>query len=117
MLFDNNYELLHDRIDIRAISPITAKDYFVEGSTALLDAIGKTINKIARAQQQTAEEYRAEKVLFVITTAGMENASREYGYAGIKALVAEGLPISEIQRLSAYRPKKDSCAFLPKVRV
>lgn len=89
VLFDNNYELLHDRIDIRAISPITAKDYFVEGSTALLDAIGKTINKIARAQQQTAEEYRAEKVLFVITTDGMENASREYGYAEIKALVEQ----------------------------
>lgn len=46
VLFDNCYELLHDRIDIRAVQPITAKEYFVGGSTALLDAIGKTIHKI-----------------------------------------------------------------------
>lgn len=86
-LFDNNYELLHDRIDIRAVSPITEKEYYVGGSTALLDAIGLTINKIGNAQKHTAEAYRADKVLFVITTDGMENASREYDYSKIKAMV------------------------------
>ena len=61
VLFDNNYELLHDRIDIKAISPITEKEYQVGGSTALLDAIGRTIHKIGNAQRHTADDYRAEK--------------------------------------------------------
>ena len=87
VLFDNNYELLHDRIDIRAISPITEKEYYVGGSTALLDAIGRTINKIGNAQKHTAKDYRADKVLFVITTDGMENASREYDYGKIKVMI------------------------------
>lgn len=87
VLFDDNYELLHDRINIKGIRPITEKDYFVGGSTALLDAIGKTINKIDNAQQHTAEEHRADKVMFVITTDGMENASHEYNYEKIKNMV------------------------------
>ena len=87
VLFDHEYEILHDRIDIKAVSPITEKEYFVRGQTALLDAIGRTINKIGNTQKQTAEEYRAEKVLFVITTDGMENASREYTHDKIKSLI------------------------------
>ena len=53
VLFDDKYELLHDRINIRGVEPITEKDYFVRGSTALLDAVGKTINKIGRVQKHT----------------------------------------------------------------
>ena len=87
VLFDNQYEVLHDRIDIKAVSNITDKEYFVRGSTALLDAVGRTINKIGGAQKNTAEEYRAEKVLFVITTDGMENASREFSYDTIKSMI------------------------------
>lgn len=87
VLFDDNYELLHDRIDIRAVGSITEREYFVRGSTALLDAIGKTIDKIGRAQKNTTPDYRAAKVLFVITTDGMENASREYSYGKIKRMV------------------------------
>lgn len=87
VLFDNNYELLHDRIDIKAVSPITDKEYYVGGSTALLDAIGRTINKIGNAQKHTAEDYRADKVLFVIITDGMENASCEYSYEKVKTMV------------------------------
>ena len=87
VLFDHLYEVLHDRIDIRAVGPITEKEYFVRGNTALLDAVGKTINKIGGVQKNTAEEYRAGKVIFVITTDGMENASREFGYDQIKAMV------------------------------
>ncbi len=87
VLFDDKYELLHDRIDIRGIKPITEKDYYVRGSTALLDAMGRTISKIGNAQRHTSDELRAEKVLFVITTDGMENASREYDYAKIRAMV------------------------------
>lgn len=87
VLFDSRYELLHDRMDLQAVRPITEKEYRVGGSTALLDAIGKTIHKIATAQKNTAEEYRAEKVLFVIITDGEENSSREYSPQQIKELL------------------------------
>ncbi len=87
VLFDNQVEVLHDRIDLRAVSPITEKEYFVRGSTALLDAVGSTISKIGNVQKHTAPEYRADKVLFVIITDGMENASREYDYDRVKHMV------------------------------
>jgi uncharacterized protein YegL len=86
-LFNHQYELLHDRINVRGISPITEKDYEVGGTTALLDAIGFTIQKIINVQKRTSEEERAEKVLFVITTDGMENASQEYSADKIKKMV------------------------------
>ena len=84
VLFDNNYELLHDRIDIKAVSAMTEKEYQVGGTTALLDAIGVTIHKIGNAQKHTADSYRAEKVLFVIITDGEENSSREYTAEKVK---------------------------------
>lgn len=87
VLFDDNYELLHDRINVKGIRPITEKEYFVGGCTALLDAIGKTIHKIGNVQRNTSEEQRAEKVMFVITTDGMENASIEYDCEKIKKMV------------------------------
>lgn len=88
VLFDDHYELLHDRVNIKGIRPLTEKEYYVGGSTALLDAIGKTINKIANAQLNTCEEQRADKVMFVITTDGMENASHEFSYKKISEMVA-----------------------------
>lgn len=87
VLFDDNYELLHDRNNIKGLRPITEKEYYVGGCTALLDAMGKTIHKIANAQRHIQEEQRPDKVLFVITTDGMENASREYTYEKIKEMV------------------------------
>lgn len=87
VLFDNHYGLLHDRIDLKAVSPITEKEYQVGGSTALLDAIGRTIHKIGNAQKHTAEDYRAEKVMVVIITDGEENASREYSAERIKQMI------------------------------
>lgn len=87
VVFDHEYEVLHDRIDVRAISPLSGRDYFVRGNTALLDAIGRTIKKIDGVQKNTAENYRADKVLFVITTDGMENASREFSYEKIKSMI------------------------------
>lgn len=87
VLFDDNYELLHERINIKGIKPITSKEYSVGGSTALLDAIGKTIHKIGNVQKNTSEELRADKVMFVITTDGMENASREYSSEKVKQMV------------------------------
>lgn len=87
VLFDNSYQLLHDRINIKAVSPITEKEYQVGGSTALLDAIGSTISKIGNAQKHTADDFRAEKVMFVIITDGEENASREYDSDRVKAQI------------------------------
>lgn len=87
VLFDDEVETLHDRIDIRAIAPLTAKDYDVRGCTALLDAIGSTIERIANVQKHTAPEYRADNVLFVITTDGYENASRRYSHAQIREMI------------------------------
>ena len=87
ILFDSEYEVLHDRIDIKAVSPITDREYYVRGQTALLDAVGRTINKIGGVQKNTSEDFRAGKVLFVITTDGMENASREFSYSAIKSMI------------------------------
>lgn len=87
VLFDNRYELLHDRIDIRAVRELTEKEYFVGGSTALIDAIGRTIDKLVNVQKNTAEEYRAEKVMVVIITDGEENSSREYPLQKVKAMI------------------------------
>lgn len=87
VLFDNRYALLHDRIDIRAVSPMTEREYRVGGSTALLDAIGRTIHKLVAVQRNTAEEYRAEKVMFVIITDGEENSSREFSSDKVKAMI------------------------------
>ena len=87
VLFDHRYELLHDRTDIRAVRPITAREYRVGGSTALLDALGKTIHKIATAQKNTAEPFRAKRVMFVIITDGEENASREYAAKEVKEAI------------------------------
>jgi uncharacterized protein YegL len=89
VLFNHRDFLLHDRLDIRAVSPLTKKDYFVGGSTALLDAVGRAIEKIDNAQLQTAEEYRAGRVLFVITTDGLENASRTFTLQRIKAMIEQ----------------------------
>ena len=89
VLFDNAYELLHDRIPLSGVRNITDQDYFVRGSTALLDAIGRTVDKIVSAQRQTAETERAEKVLVVIITDGMENASREYRYERVREMIEQ----------------------------
>ena len=87
VLFDDRYELLHDRFDMHNVKPLTNDQYFVRGSTALLDAIGNTINKVANVQRNAGEGERAEKVLFVIITDGMENASREYSYPMIRKMI------------------------------
>ncbi len=86
-LFDTCYELLHDRIDIRAVNPISGKEYQAGGGTALLDAVGRTIHKIGSAQKHTTEDYRAEKVMFVIITDGQENSSCEFTIEEIKSQI------------------------------
>jgi len=87
VLFDDKFELLHDRIALRGVAPITDKEYYVRGNTALLDAVGKTINKIGNAQKHTAEAERAEQVMVVITTDGKENASREFSAEKVRRMI------------------------------
>lgn len=87
VLFDNCSELLHDRIPLQGVANITERDYFVRGSTALLDAIGSTIQKIVQAHIHTAEALRPSKTMFVIITDGMENSSRRFTYEQIHSMI------------------------------
>ena len=87
VLFDDQYELLHDRVNIAKVNNITEKEYFVRGSTALLDAIGKTIAKEKAIQDTLGKNEKADKVLFVIITDGLENASKEYNSSTVKKLI------------------------------
>lgn len=77
VLFDDRYEILWNGVNANKIK-LTEKDYFVRGCTALLDAVGKTIIDVGYRLSQTDEEGRPGKVIFVITTDGLENASREF---------------------------------------
>ena len=76
VLFDDASQVIHDRVDIQRIEPMTDRQYFVRGCTALLDAVGSAITHIRNVHKYAREEDRPEKTLFVITTDGMENASR-----------------------------------------
>ena len=87
VLFDNYTEVIHDRVNIQDVQPMTRNDYYVRGCTALLDAVGKAIHHIGNVHKYAREEDRPEKTLFVITTDGMENASKEYTYERLKAKI------------------------------
>lgn len=88
VLFDDEYIKIHDRVDINNVNPITEKEYFARGTTALLDAIGKTIIDIGENLKDTSEEERPSKVIFVAITDGHENASREFTYEKIKEMIS-----------------------------
>ncbi len=81
ILFDDRYEVLHDRVELEHVKPLSHADYFVRGMTALLDAVGKTIARVKSIDVSSKEK---RQVLFVIMTDGLENASREYSYKTIK---------------------------------
>ena len=87
VLFDNYSEVIHDRVDIQKIEPMTRNEYYVRGCTALLDAVGGAIHHIGNVHKYAREEDRPEKTLFAITTDGMENASRKYSYEKLKAMI------------------------------
>ena len=87
VLFDHEQQVIHDRVDIRTIEPMTERDYYVRGCTALLDAVGGAIHHIGNVHKYAREEDRPEKTLFVITTDGMENASRTYTYEKLKTMI------------------------------
>lgn len=85
VLFDHGYEVLHERLELSHVQPLTRREYQVGGSTALLDAMGRTIQKMAAGQG----EDDARKVMCVIITDGQENSSREFSARRVRALVEE----------------------------
>lgn len=87
VLFDDRSEVLHDRVPIERIEPMTDKQYYVLGCTALLDAVGRAIHHIGNVHKYARKEDRPEKTIFVITTDGMENASCEYSYERVKKMI------------------------------
>lgn len=87
ILFDNDSEVLHDRKEIGEIAPMTRKDYEVRGCTALLDAIGGAIHHIGNIHKYARPEDVPEHTIFIITTDGMENASRRYDSRTVKAQI------------------------------
>lgn len=87
VLFDDEIEVIHDRFPLEAVKPLTDDDYYVRGCTALLDAVGSTVKKVENIQKRLPEELKAEKVIFVITTDGQENASNEYSYKMVKKMI------------------------------
>ena len=87
VLFDDQAEILHDRKNLEKVERITDKEYYVRGCTALLDAVGGAIHHISHIQKELPEEEKPEKTLFIITTDGMENASKKYSYDKVKKMV------------------------------
>ena len=99
VLFSDGVELLHDRVAIGSVSPLSEREYIVGGCTALLDAIGRTVDRIWQAHRIAAESERPARTVVVITTDGLENASREYGR-------------NQVRQLVSLKQEKDGWAFL-----
>ncbi len=89
VLFDDECEVIHDRVPIEKVENMTDKQYYVRGCTALLDAVGGAIHHIGNVHKYAREEDRPEKTIFVITTDGMENASREYSYDKVRRMIED----------------------------
>lgn len=87
VLFDDKVEILHDRVSLDAVKPMTDKEYYVRGCTALLDAVGDAIHHIGNVHKYARDEDRPEKTLFIITTDGQENSSRKYSYERVQHMV------------------------------
>ncbi len=87
VLFDNVSEVLHDRVPVGSVKPLTEKDYYVRGCTALLDAVGGAIKHITQVHKYIREEDRPEKTLFIITTDGLENASHHYSVTKVREMI------------------------------
>ena len=87
VLFDQDTQVIHDRVPLEELRPLTEEEYYVRGCTALLDAVGGAIRHIGNVHKYAREEDVPEKTLFVITTDGMENASRRYDYDRVKAMI------------------------------
>lgn len=86
VLFDTSWRVLHDGVDVYEVAPMTTKDYITGGGTAMLDAIGETINRVQDRHDELGEE-KPDNVLFVITTDGEENSSRKFTKSQIEKMI------------------------------
>ena len=119
VLFDDVCEVLHNRVDISKVKKMTEEEYYVRGCTALLDAVGGAIHHIGRIHKHMSDEERPEKTIFVITTDGMENASRKYSYEKVSRMIKRkkekygwefifiGANIDAIKEASRFGIRKD----------
>jgi len=89
VLFDDRTEVIHDRIPLDKIEPLTDKQYWVRGCTALIDAIGGSIHHVSNVHKYIREEDVPERTVFIITTDGMENASRKYSSDEVKRMISQ----------------------------
>lgn len=87
VLFNTTAQVIHDRVPLECVCDLTEEDYCVGGCTALLDAVGGAIRHIGNIHRYARPEDRPEHTLFVITTDGLENASRRYDYRKVKAMI------------------------------
>lgn len=87
VLFDNQSVVIHDRLPLEKVPPMTEKEYFPRGSTALLDAVGESIHRISNIHKYARCEDVPEKTMFMITTDGYENASRHYDYETVRRMI------------------------------
>ena len=87
VLFDHETQVIHDRVPLQKVEPMTEKEYFVRGSTALIDALGGSIHHIANIHKYAREEDVPEKTMFVIITDGMENCSTRYAASEVRAMI------------------------------
>lgn len=87
VLFDDSIEVVHDRVELHSVNKMTEDDYFVRGCTALIDAIGSSIRHIANIHKYARPEDVPQNTMFVITTDGMENASRQFSSDEVKRMI------------------------------
>jgi len=87
VLFDTRHDVIHNRIPIEKVEPLTEKDYYTRGCTALLDAVGRAIHHIGLCHRYAKAEDVPERTVFVITTDGFENSSREYSYEKVRKMI------------------------------
>ncbi len=87
VLFSNYSTVIHNRIRIEDVPVMSEKEYFVTGSTALIDAVGDAVTHIIRVHRNLSDENRPEKTMFVIITDGMENSSRRWSTSAVRALI------------------------------
>ena len=87
VLFDNESVVIHDRLPLDRVPPLTEEEYYTRGCTALLDAVGGAIHHIGNVHKYARKEDVPEKTLFIITTDGYENASRRYDYEKVRHMI------------------------------
>lgn len=121
VLFDRDSTVIHDRLPLEKVPPMTEKDYFARGCTALLDAVGEAIHHMGNVHKYARREDVPEKTLFIITTDGYENASRRYSYETVQRMIERqktkyGWSFCSSARTSTRRRKPPASASAPNVR-